>query len=72
MPIFAAYCKHAKSYNFKYKKMKKIETLFSVENVYAAPTVSVLNIQSESVLCSSTGGFNIPDWEKDTNGPIEF
>ena len=52
--------------------MKKNETLFSAENAYAAPTVSVLNIQSESVLCSSTGGFNIPDWEKDTNGPIEF
>ena len=52
--------------------MMKIEVKFSMEKQYAAPSVSVLSIQNESVLCSSTGGFNIPDWEKDTNGPIEF
>ena len=51
--------------------MKKIEVLCSVEKAYAAPSVSVLNIQNESVLCSSTGGFNIPDWERE-DGSIEF
>ena len=47
--------------------INKIETLFSVEKPYATPAVIVLDIQNESVLCSSTGGLTINDWERDDN-----
>ena len=31
---------------------------------YETPSVSVLNVQAEGVLCAS-GGFGIKDWEND-------
>ena len=31
---------------------------------YVAPSVNVLNVMSEGVLCAS-GGFGIKDWEND-------
>ena len=38
--------------------------------LYAAPSVNVLNVQAEGVLCSS-GNFGINDWQKDDES-LEF
>lgn len=44
--------------------MKVINSMNLVGKNYEKPTVTVLDVQAEGVLCAS-GGFGIKDWEND-------
>lgn len=47
--------------------MKKI---MNFEAAYVAPEVTVVDIQSEGVLCQSGAGLGVGDWEDD--GSLDF
>ena len=38
---------------------------------YETPSVNVLNVQAEGVLCAS-GGFGIKDWDNDGDDSLDF
>lgn len=47
--------------------MKKI---MHFEETYQAPEVTIIDIQSEGVLCQSGAGLGVGDWEDD--GSLDF
>lgn len=51
----------------KFISMKKI---MNFEAAYVAPEVTVIDIQSEGVLCQSGAGLGVGDWEDD--GSLDF
>ena len=48
--------------------MVKVNSNFTREQTYQTPSVNVLDVLSEGVLCQS-GNFGIGDWEED-NDPL--
>lgn len=45
--------------------MVKMDINLCCRENYISPSVRVLDVQSEGVLCSSGEGFEINDWERD-------
>ena len=43
----------------------KLTEIFNGGGSYVTPSVKVLEIASEGVLCASTDTFSIKDWEKE-------
>ena len=40
--------------------------------LYESPTIDVFTVQTEGVICQSTGTMSIPDWEDGGSFPIGF
>ena len=52
------------------KKLISMKKIMLFEETYQAPEVTVIDIQSEGVLCQSGAGLGVGDWEND--GSLDF
>ena len=52
------------------KKITSMKKIMLFEETYQAPEVTVIDIQSEGVLCQSGAGLGVGDWEND--GSLDF
>lgn len=52
------------------KKLISMKKIMHFEETYQAPEVTVIDIQSEGVLCQSGAGLGVGDWEND--GSLDF
>ena len=50
----------------------KLTEIFNGGGSYVTPSVKVLEIASEGVLCASTDTFSIKDWEDDGDDALTF
>ena len=52
------------------KKLISMKKIMHFAETYQAPEVTVIDIQSEGVLCQSGAGLGVGDWEND--GSLDF
>ena len=64
------FAKSNRKYNNNYNFMKLINSMNLVGKNYENPTVTVLDVQAEGVLCGR-GDFDAPDWGEGNNNWFE-